>query len=324
MACTTKDIIEAVIASSLAIFNTVANTFVILVIYTNVSLQTPVNLLLVNLAIADMIAAVCALPRFIFKLMLTYPEGNGADLLCKFVRDASFIGGQAAAFTLVAIAFERHFAILYPYRRLGRISKGKFRAIVVGSWTFGIVMELPSIYSSKYNSELGICDEYWDSNLLGQLYSVLVFMMDFFVPMVILWFAYFGILKHFWGSKSRVHDVSNMALFRFRKRVTTVLLAVTLSYCICWLPLVLFYMIYHLSKSNPIIMYNSTLYNFAIIFVGLNSCLDPIFYSLQSARFARSLKRLFCCRRKRPLFNGDIQMATFSVTFFKERLNRNV
>lgn len=310
MAATTKDILEAFASSILAAFSLVGNILVILVVYRNISLRTPVNLLFVNLAFADMITAVFVIPRFTFKLMMKYPEGKAGDILCKFIRDLSWIGGQASAFTLVAIAFERRCAILYPHRRLGKISRRKLRIVIMASWIYGVTLELPSIYSSKLNRNNGICDEAWGNKTLGKIYAVSLLVMNFVIPMVILLFAYFGIVKHFWGKETRSPMYfTNMALLRFRKRVTIVLLAVAVSYGVCWLPLPLFYMLYHVTGPPPIIEYNSTAYNFAIILVSLNSCLDPLLYCLQGERFGRALKRLICGKNRIPAIVQDIELA---------------
>jgi hypothetical protein len=321
-----KDILEVLVSSVLAVISLIGNILVILVVYRNISLRTPVNILFVNLAFADMIAAVFVIPRFVVKLTMIHPEGRAGDVLCKFIRDLSWIGGQASAFTLVAIAFERHYAILYPHRRLGKLSKGKFRLIIIGSWIYGVTLELPSIYSSKFNRDFGICDEHWENKTLGQVYSVVLFVMNFVVPMVVLLFAYFGIVKHFWGKQaSTFTNLANMALMRFRKRVTVVLLAVAVSYGVCWLPLPLFYMLYHVTGDEPVIEYNSTAYNFAILFVSLNSCLDPIVYSLQGERFGRALKRLLCCRDKVTLIRETelIRMTEFTLPLPKSNHKQN-
>ncbi|EDO33165.1 predicted protein, partial [Nematostella vectensis] len=286
------DIAEAVVPCVLAVVSLIGNLLVVLAVIRNPAMQTNVNFLLVNLAIADVVAAVFVLPRFTFRFILTHPRGNAGDVLCKFVRDLSWVGGQASAFTLVAIAYERYFAILRPHRGLARTSKRKLNLIIVLSWIYGVALESPSIYSSKYNKDLRICDEKWGNVMVGRVYSVVLFIMDFVMPLAMMTVAYAGIVKHLWGRQSAgVLNAANLASCRFRKRVTLVLLAVTVSYTVCWLPLPLCYMLYHVT-GPALVDYNSKTYNFAIMFVSLNACLDPILYSLQSKRFGRIIRRM--------------------------------
>lgn len=89
--------------------------------------RTPMNFLLLNLAVADMMVALFITPRFILSHFFTHPDGKTGTLFCKLLTGGNFTwtGGAASVFTLVAIAFERYYAVMYPYGNKGKLTYNK-------------------------------------------------------------------------------------------------------------------------------------------------------------------------------------------------------
>ena len=61
------------------------NTLVCLVVIQNRKMKTPMNYLLMNLAIADMTVAIFVSPQFIFSRAFVHPEGITGRWLCRFI-----------------------------------------------------------------------------------------------------------------------------------------------------------------------------------------------------------------------------------------------
>lgn len=89
--------------------------------------RTPMNFLLVNLAVADILYATFIIPKVLFKLIFTHPGGVTGTFLCKFLirGNVAWVGGISSIITLVAIAIERYNAVVYPYK--WRITKRKLK-----------------------------------------------------------------------------------------------------------------------------------------------------------------------------------------------------
>ena len=89
--------------------------------------RTPINFLLVNLAIADTMNATFITPQTFLKIAPTHPGGTIGTFLFKFVkgRCLAWIGVDSSVITLVAIAAERYYAVIYP--NLGKFTKGKLK-----------------------------------------------------------------------------------------------------------------------------------------------------------------------------------------------------
>ena len=91
--------------------------------------RTPINFLLVNLAIADMTVAMFFAPRFLFIRSITHPDGAAGLLLCKLLTSGNlaWVGAASSVVTLVSTAFERYYAVLHPHGTKGKLTKNKVK-----------------------------------------------------------------------------------------------------------------------------------------------------------------------------------------------------
>jgi len=91
--------------------------------------RTPINYLLVNLAIADALFATFLTPQTSLKITATHPGGAIGTVFCKLRPGGSlaWIAGISSVFTLVAIPAERYFAVIYPPGNVGKLTKRKLK-----------------------------------------------------------------------------------------------------------------------------------------------------------------------------------------------------
>ena len=92
--------------------------------------RSPINYLLVNLAVADILLAMFMAPSVFFELPFSHhPEGFTGRVLCKFLTHANiaWIGGVSSIVTFLAIAIERYYAVIYPLGNKGKLTKGKLK-----------------------------------------------------------------------------------------------------------------------------------------------------------------------------------------------------
>ena len=82
-----------------------------------------------NLAIADMTVATFLAPRYIFIHTFIHPDGVAGNILCRLLTGGNFawVGACASVFTLVTIAAERHFAVMYPFENKGKLNSRKLK-----------------------------------------------------------------------------------------------------------------------------------------------------------------------------------------------------
>ena len=91
--------------------------------------RIPINYLLLNLAVADMMVATFFAPMHIFIHTFTHPEGFTGAVLCKLLTGGTFawIGAASSVFTLIAISVERYYAVTYPYGNKGKLTNSKLK-----------------------------------------------------------------------------------------------------------------------------------------------------------------------------------------------------
>ena len=68
-------------------------------------------------------------PLHIFVHTFTHPDGVAGDVLCKILTGGNlgWLGGTSSAFTLVAVAVERYYAVNYPHGNKGKLTQGKLK-----------------------------------------------------------------------------------------------------------------------------------------------------------------------------------------------------
>ena len=90
-------------------------------------LRVPINYLLVNLAMADIMFATFIAPQYILSQTFTHPGGVTGKVLCKLLTGGNFawVGAASSVFTLVNISMERYYAVMYPLSNKGNLSERK-------------------------------------------------------------------------------------------------------------------------------------------------------------------------------------------------------
>jgi len=102
----------------------------------------------VNLAVADAMYATFVTPQTFLTITPTHPGGTIGTVLCKLVTGGylAWTAGTSSVVTLVVIAAERYFAVVYPAGNVGKLTKRKLK---VRHWqrliiTISIYQTLPS------------------------------------------------------------------------------------------------------------------------------------------------------------------------------------
>ena len=92
-------------------------------------LRIPINYLLVNLAVADITYATFYIPKIIWDHIAIHPKGLFGRILCALLTDAAlaWVGGASSIFTLVAVATERYYSVIYPHGNKGKLTKRKLK-----------------------------------------------------------------------------------------------------------------------------------------------------------------------------------------------------
>lgn len=287
----------AIFFSILIFINLVGNTLVILAVALNKAMRSPINYLLINLATADMIVALFIGIPFVVTPTLTHPEGKMGVVLCKLFTggNVGWVGALASVFTLVAVAIERYGAVLYPHSQKGKLTKPKIIILVVLCWSLSALWAIPGFIGVTYIQEIKACAHSWSKPIYGHFYTVGWSVVAGVIPIGILGALYSRMVYHLWLKKDNVREETQKALKRHRKRVTKMVVFVTVIYVLCWVPELLIYFL-GFTGTITLVGIHHTIASALIVF---NSSVNPIVYSLQSTLFRKHLADLICCKRNK-------------------------
>ena len=277
--------------SLLVAVNLIGNSLVCLVVIRNRSMRTPMNYLLVSLACADMMVAIFVVPQYIFLHTYKHPKGLTGDYLCKFLTGGNLMwtGGVVSMMSLIAISFERYFAVLYPHDQKRRISKTKLKLIIPVCWLFSFMWNFPLFLVAQYSHELDLCYEEWPLQWYMKAYSLGWLIIVGILPLSIMTGLYGRVVCNLWVRGHQPTEVTQRALIKSRKRVTKLVLTVTVVCAVCWLPNLIVYVLdfYGLRIKRGDILHTTT-----VVLVTFNSTVNPIIYCFQSERFRTCVKAL--------------------------------
>ena len=201
--------------------------------------RSTLDFLFLNLAVADLLVAVFAIPRYVLPdHVFPHPRGFTGDILCRFITGGNLMwtAGAASVFSLVTIAFERRQVVSRPYVFNQKFSRTKLRLLVPMSWTFALLLNLPLFFIMSYDEKTDFCVENWPNRLLPKLYGVLWFTVVGVLPTFLMGILYSKVMYQLWVKRSRTIEVNRRAILLPRRKVTKMAITLTVIYSICWLP----------------------------------------------------------------------------------------
>lgn len=182
------------------------NTLVVFSIIAHQRMKTVTNYFILNLACADMLTAVLCIPfTLIANLLMRYwPFG---PWMCPIVTYAQSVAVFLTAFTLVGISLDRFRAVLYPLKPRMSIRQAAF--VIAQVWLFSLAVPLPVAILSKVVNETDpqgnsreICKEEWSDDRQKYVYTIVIMIFQYFLPLSVLIFTYASIGFIIWIKKT--------------------------------------------------------------------------------------------------------------------------
>ncbi len=208
-------VVAVVLYTLIAVLALGGNSVVIFIILYFQRLRTPTNLLIANLAFADLLMAILCIPFSYWPILIlrSWPFGY---LLCKLINFAQVVAVLATSYTLVVISIDRFLAILLPLKAELRMTH--FRVIVAMSfvWIVSAFLSMPELISStlvplSFNQTFAHVDVFdcarnWhvvqkNISLQPEHYSLTLFLIQYIVPLFVLIVTYAGIGVVIWHSR---------------------------------------------------------------------------------------------------------------------------
>ena len=295
--------------SLLLVVSLIGNLLIVLIVYKTPTLRKPINMLIANMAMSDLL-----FPIFSFPFRLAYLHGGGGWLIggnlgqasCKLHVFGTYICSLVSVQSLVLITVDRFGAVVVPLRSpLITIKQCPF--FIVATWIIAMAVHSPYLVAQKlveYPGEMS-CKTQWTETFgenANRNYILVLAIMFFYTSFVLLVILYSVILIKL---KRQAHpgEPSANAEEQRTRRIRSVLkmaIAIVVVFFICWIPMFTNWTISVLSAPMSSISCSFILYDLITSFMPLANCaLNPIICLIFSCNYRQALKRLSWERAKR-------------------------
>ncbi len=178
---------------------------------------TPFNLLLLNLSITDLTAAISAYPTIFIDLpTLRRFSQKTANIICAFSIGitvyAMLIG--VSVLTLTYISLNRFVSIRYPMRTAWFKSRRNTICIIIIIWFVCIGSFIPNTLTFKFSKQYATCPRNWPKDFRFEVWSLFLMVLALVVPTIIMILAFFAARRHFKkmdkGTSSNTESIKRM------------------------------------------------------------------------------------------------------------------
>ena len=277
------------------------NVLVIYVIMSRNNMRTTTNLLLLNLAMAD-IAFVLICPPFT-AYQFAVQQWPFGDVLCKLMHYLINVTVYVTIYTLVLIAIIRFLTVVCNKQTIRLRTHTNAVMMMAAIWGFMLAANIPILrsYGTQFNYKAKHIEcEHYSVQTAKTIYTLL-FVMGYLIPLLIIGVLSCCIMVHIRGKRSLLlsqHQESNSR----RKKANRLLISVVVVFALCWLPLHVHIMwAFYGDVPN-----NKTYAGISLFFNPIaytNSCVNPFIYNYFSKDFRESFYQVMCfCSRRR---HGD-------------------
>ncbi|XP_056631622.1 QRFP-like peptide receptor isoform X1 [Diorhabda sublineata] len=290
----------------------IGNVMVPIVIFKTKDMRNSTNIFLVNLSVADLMVLLVCTPTVLVEVNSIPETWVLGREMCKAVPFVELTVAHASVLTILAISFERYYAICKPLKAGYICTKARASLICLLAWFVAAVFTSPIIGIAEFKHI-----EYFDGTkvpachtLANTFWSALYFLgsvfLFFIVPLLLLIVLYFVIAKNLISNAATLvlnKHIDNYSI-RARRQVIMMLGTVVLSFFLCLIPFRVFIIWIIVVPEESVIRlgiekYYNILY-FCRIMVYLNSAVNPILYNLMSSKFRHGF--VICSDTNRHLF----------------------
>ncbi|BFZ18082.1 hypothetical protein BsWGS_21121 [Bradybaena similaris] len=274
------------------------NIIVVWIVLAHKRMRTVTNYFLVNLAVTDvMVSFFNVLFHFVLNL---YQDWFFGLEYCKFAFFIASCTISVSVLTFMAIAIDRYIAIVHPLRP--RLTGRIVLTIITIIWVVSFLLALPNLmYATLYQyPERTLCYLHWPDSVEGEAskqdlaYSILLMVLNYFLPMITLFATYVRIGWELWGSQAIGEAVSMQAeRVRSKRKVVKMMIAVVVIFGVCWLPTHVYFILLNVHKDMALWPYIQQVYLLIYWLAMSNSMYNPIIYCLMNARFRAGFGKFF-------------------------------
>ncbi len=221
------------------------NIFIGIIVYKTKTMRKPINFLIVNMAMSDLLFPIFWIPQIITELyvdswLISGPLGQA---LCKLVPFLQSVSLGVSIQSLVLIAVDRFAAVVFPLSS-PLISLKLCPFFILATWIVAMAIFSPYLFAYKLVEYPGgqVCVGLWmevfgDSSFYAN-YMLAVFVLGFFIPVVLIAILYIIIYLQLKSYTVPGEQSANARQQRKKgeRNVLKMTFAIVLGFAVCWLP----------------------------------------------------------------------------------------
>ncbi|XP_052749296.1 pinopsin-like [Galleria mellonella] len=262
------------------------NLMVILLMFKDRQLWTPLNIILFNLVCSDFSVSVLGNPfTLISALFHRWVFGHTMCVLYGFFMA---LLGITSITTLTVISFERYMLVTRPLSSRHLSSKGAILSIVF-IWTYSLALTTPPLigWGNYVNEAANIsCSVNWHEQSTNTLtYIMFLFALGQIIPLTVITYSYVNIIRTLKKNSQRLGRVS-----RAETRATAMVFIMIISFTIAWTPYSLFALMEQFATEGIISPGAGVI---PALVAKSSICYNPLIYVGMNTQFRQSIKRIF-------------------------------
>ncbi|XP_020611465.1 neuropeptide SIFamide receptor-like [Orbicella faveolata] len=290
----------------LMVVSLAGNTFIGIIVYKTESMRKPINFLIVNMAISDLLYPIFVFPRFLSSLYVDYwlISGPLGQALCKLVLFFQDISLSVSLQSVVLIAVDRFGAVVYPLRS-PLISSKLCPVFILATWIVASAVFSPDLiaFNLVENPRGLVCKMQWndafgESSSL-QNYFVSTFVVFLYTPLVLITILYIIIYVKLKSQKIPGNDSINAGRQRLlrERNVLKMAVAVVSGFAVCWLPfgIIILVSLFKWDQTTKSSCGVGHLLTVVAMMARANCAINPCICFISSGNYRKGLKKLLKC-----------------------------
>ena len=252
------NLLRVLFYSLVIIISIFGNTAIIYCVYKTKTMQTFTNTLICNSAVADLLITLVPTVHEVLNILSYKGEWKLGGFMCSFLYMCVYLSVAASILTLVIITIDRFFAVVLPHKKYLKISHLKI--VIPTIWLVAFLFSTPTIFIQKviWFEGQNVCVEQWSEPFnpgeSPKHYTVILFVFLYATPLSLMGFLYAVIAVKLIGASRGLtrrqkpkKSQSRITGMKHKKRVIKMLLAVVISFGVCWLPVYIIQIFHFLS-----------------------------------------------------------------------------
>ena len=132
------------------IISVVGNSFIGIIVYKTKTMRKPINYLIVNMAMSDLLFPIFLIPKTVVEIHDDdWPiRGHLGEVLCKLAPFSADLSSAVSIQSLVLIAVDRFVAVVFPLRS-PLFSSKLYRFFILATWIIAMATFIPYLLAFK-------------------------------------------------------------------------------------------------------------------------------------------------------------------------------